>query len=104
MEKIYTTINNIGFIFKNNENKLVNITKYCNTDSKLVLEIKYNELDKIEYIVNSTDLTALSLEYLLLNNEYGVRTIKDGVMKKNLILEDLKSENYLRSQIRFFCF
>ena len=95
LEKIYTTINNIGFIFKNNENKLVNITKYCNTDSKLVLEIKYNELDKIEYIVNSTDLTALSLEYLLLNNEYGVRTIKDGVMKKNLILEDLKSENYL---------
>ena len=85
--QIYSTISSVRYSFNYNDKNLYNIIKENNKRTKKVVEFIYDE-DKLNFIINSADLTTLNFEYGIMNNLFVVEKIKSGVMKKNYILKN----------------
>lgn len=99
LKKAYTSVNNIGFNFEYNETKLVKVIKYCSSESKDIMDFIYNSVNRIEYAISSTDLTALKFNYTTFNGEGAVQKVCFGAMKKTILTEETDAELYVGEDV-----
>ena len=98
LTKVQTTINNIGFEFGYNENKLETIKKYSGNISKEVMNFKYNLNNIMEYSINPIDLNALRYVYTMFKGEAAITKIMFGLVDKEIV-PDLSPEFFVGDDI-----
>lgn len=99
VDKIFNSVNSIGYQLIYDGKKLNNIIKYSLNTQKDMLKVTYNELEKIDFVINSNDLNALQFHYVPFKNELSVNKIRIGRMKKNILKDTSNSELFAGEQI-----